>query len=297
MASLGVLPADVEPQGHRAHPADHRADRAADREGRAPTRSTATSTSRSAASRTTASSRARTSTTCRPARASRSTSASATRSTSRSGRRPSRASRPGTARGARAARAGTSSARRWRCEYLGETIDLHGGGKDLDLPAPRERDRPVARPPPASPFARYWMHNGFVNSATRRCRSRSATSSPSATWCAARPRGAAPLPARHALPQPARVRRRAHRRGGARARRRLRSLKEEAERIAARGTPAPGPDGGLFDQVAAQRARFEAAMDDDFNTPQALGVLSTWRACSTPPGSRWRRAPWGRARS
>jgi cysteinyl-tRNA synthetase len=32
-------------------------------------------------------------------------------------------------------------------------------------------------------------------------------------------------------------------------------------------------DGGLSDEVAAQRARFEAAMDDDFNTPQALGVL------------------------
>jgi cysteinyl-tRNA synthetase len=54
---------------------------------------------------------------------------------------------------------------------------------------------------------------------------------------------------------------------------RLRSLKDEAERIASRGTPAPGPDGGLFDEVATQRARFEAAMDDDFNTPQALGVL------------------------
>src|SRR6185503_4396948 len=54
---------------------------------------------------------------------------------------------------------------------------------------------------------------------------------------------------------------------------RLRSLKDEAERIAGRGTPAPGPDGGLFEQVAAHRARFEAAMDDDFNTPQALGAL------------------------
>jgi cysteinyl-tRNA synthetase len=35
----------------------------------------------------------------------------------------------------------------------------------------------------------------------------------------------------------------------------------------------PGPDGGLQDSVAAHRARFESAMDDDFNTAQALGVL------------------------
>jgi cysteinyl-tRNA synthetase len=54
---------------------------------------------------------------------------------------------------------------------------------------------------------------------------------------------------------------------------RLRALVEEADRIAAKGTPVPGPDGGLFDEIAAHRARFEAAMDDDFNTPQALGVL------------------------
>jgi cysteinyl-tRNA synthetase len=54
---------------------------------------------------------------------------------------------------------------------------------------------------------------------------------------------------------------------------RLRALVEEADRIAAKGTPVPGPDGGLFDEIAAHRARFQAAMDDDFNTPQALGVL------------------------
>ena len=59
----------------------------------------------------------------------------------------------------------------------------------------------------------------------------------------------------------------------ARALERLRALKVEADHIASKGTPAPGPDGRLLDEVAAQRVRFEAAMDDDFNTPQALGVL------------------------
>jgi cysteinyl-tRNA synthetase len=59
----------------------------------------------------------------------------------------------------------------------------------------------------------------------------------------------------------------------ARALGRLRSLKDEAQRVAAKGTPGRGPDTRLLDDVAALRARFEAAMDDDFNTPQALGVL------------------------
>jgi cysteinyl-tRNA synthetase len=59
----------------------------------------------------------------------------------------------------------------------------------------------------------------------------------------------------------------------ARALARLRAVVTEAEKLAARGTPPPGPDHGLFDEVARERARFEAAMDDDFNSPQALGVL------------------------
>ena len=47
--------------------------------------------------------------------------------------------------GPRAGRAGTWSARRWPRKYLGAEFDIHGGGLDLRLPAPRERDRPVAR--------------------------------------------------------------------------------------------------------------------------------------------------------
>ena len=36
----------------------------------------------------------------------------------------------------------------------------------------------------------------------------------------------------------------------------------------------PSPDGTLLATVVAQRERFEAAMDDDFNTPQAIGALN-----------------------
>jgi len=61
--------------------------------------------------------------------ASRWTIANATRSTSRSGRRPSRASQPGRARGATAARAGTSSARRWRCSTWAKRSTCTAGAR------------------------------------------------------------------------------------------------------------------------------------------------------------------------
>lgn len=45
---------------------------------------------------------------------------------------------------------------------LGETFDIHGGGKDLVFP---HHENEIAQSEAASgkPFVRYWMHNGFVN--------------------------------------------------------------------------------------------------------------------------------------
>ena len=46
--------------------------------------------------------------------------------------------------------------------FLGETFDIHGGGKDLIFP---HHENEIAQSEAAheKPFARYWMHNGFVN--------------------------------------------------------------------------------------------------------------------------------------
>jgi cysteinyl-tRNA synthetase len=45
--------------------------------------------------------------------------------------------------------------------YLGETIDIHGGGQDLIFPH-HENEIAQSEALSGKPFARYWIHNGFV---------------------------------------------------------------------------------------------------------------------------------------
>ena len=46
--------------------------------------------------------------------------------------------------------------------FLGQTFDIHGGGKDLIFPH-HENEIAQSEAAHGKPFARYWMHNGFVN--------------------------------------------------------------------------------------------------------------------------------------
>lgn len=47
-------------------------------------------------------------------------------------------------------------------KYLGDTFDIHGGGKDLIFP---HHENEIAQSEAATgrPFVKYWLHNGFVN--------------------------------------------------------------------------------------------------------------------------------------
>ncbi|MCY4612316.1 MAG: cysteine--tRNA ligase [Nitrospira sp.] len=45
--------------------------------------------------------------------------------------------------------------------HLGETFDIHGGGKDLTFPH-HENEIAQSRAATGQAFARYWVHNGFV---------------------------------------------------------------------------------------------------------------------------------------
>ena len=157
-------------------------------------------------------------------------------------------------------------------QYLGESFDIHGGGEDLIFP---HHENEIAQSEGATgrPFVRCWAHNGFVNLGAEKM----SKSLGNTLWIRdmVRRHDAEALRLyflgthyRHPLEfADERVVESAKGLG------RLRALVEEAERIGGKGLPQPGPDGGAFDEVAAHRARFEAAMDDDFNTPQALGVL------------------------
>jgi cysteinyl-tRNA synthetase len=46
--------------------------------------------------------------------------------------------------------------------YLGDTLDIHGGGKDLIFPH-HENEIAQAEGATGRPFVRFWLHNGFVN--------------------------------------------------------------------------------------------------------------------------------------
>ncbi|CFX03969.1 Cysteine-tRNA ligase [Syntrophomonas zehnderi OL-4] len=46
-------------------------------------------------------------------------------------------------------------------KYLGETIDIHGGGADLIFPH-HENEIAQAEAYTGQPFVKYWMHNGFI---------------------------------------------------------------------------------------------------------------------------------------
>jgi cysteinyl-tRNA synthetase len=47
-------------------------------------------------------------------------------------------------------------------KYLGETIDIHAGGQDLIFPH-HENEIAQSEGATGKPFARYWLHNGFIN--------------------------------------------------------------------------------------------------------------------------------------
>lgn len=47
-------------------------------------------------------------------------------------------------------------------KYLGETFDIHGGGLDLKFPH-HENEIAQSEGATGKPFAKYWMHNGYIN--------------------------------------------------------------------------------------------------------------------------------------
>jgi cysteinyl-tRNA synthetase len=166
--------------------------------------------------------------------------------------------------------------------YLGETVDLHGGGEDLVFPH-HECEIAQSEAATGKPFARYWLHNGFVNlGSAKMSKSLGNVLSIQALLERHDPEALRLYllqthyrnPVEFAEEGVEGMRRPLERfRELADDLDRFRQMVDEAGRLVP-AEPEPSPDGAFLAAVASHRERFEAAMDDDFNTPQAIGVLN-----------------------
>ena len=156
--------------------------------------------------------------------------------------------------------------------YLGESFDIHGGGEDLIFP---HHENEIAQSEGATgrPFARFWVHNGLANLGSQKMSKSLGNTQTIHDLARRHPPDALRLYLlgthyRHPLDfAEARIE------DAERSLERFDVLFETAGRLAARGAPAPGADGGLLEALAELRTRVETALDDDFNTPRALAAL------------------------
>ena len=147
------------------------------------------------------------------------------------------------------------------CALLGDTFDIHGGGADLTFP---HHENEIAQSEGASgqPLARVWMHNGFVNIDNEKM-SKSLGNfftirdvlkkfdAETVRFFIVRAHYRSPLNYSDVHLDDAR---------GA-----LKRLYTALDAVA--------PAEGAIDWSQPQAARFKAAMDNDFGTPEAVAVL------------------------
>ncbi len=144
-------------------------------------------------------------------------------------------------------------------KYLGETIDIHGGGNDLIFPH-HENEIAQSEGATGKPFAQYWLHNGMVNLAGEKMSKSTGVLVDLAE--AIRRFGGMAVRLLYL---------RAHYRSPLEFREELvadaASAVERLDRFRRRFPP---PDAAA-DPEALER--FRRVMDDDFGTPEAVGLL------------------------
>ena len=158
-------------------------------------------------------------------------------------------------------------------KHLGETFDIHGGGKDLVFPH-HENEIAQSEAATGKPFARYWLHNGFVNINNEKMskslgnfftlRDVLAQVKPEVLrFFLASSHYRSPIDYSDQSLTEAKA-----------GLDRLYRVKEKAEACRAAGAaPSPMPSGEEVAPLLSAPARFGEAMDDDFNTAAALGHL------------------------
>lgn len=162
-------------------------------------------------------------------------------------------------------------------KYLGPGFDFHGGGSDLVFPH-HENEVAQSEAATGTTFVRYWVHNGFINMGGEKMaksvgnvtRVRDLVEQypgPALRYYLLSTHYRSPIDFR-LEDMPAAVR----------GWKRLLNLEENLELMLA-GKETAGPADlspgaqGFLTTLAEHRQAFETAMDDDFNTAQAVGVL------------------------
>ena len=155
--------------------------------------------------------------------------------------------------------------------YLGETFDIHCGGIDLQFP---HHENEIAQSEAASgrPLAHFWMHNEHLTLGGSTKMSKSLGNVTSLRDLIAA--GHEPLAIRFFLMANAHYRRKLvldeealH--SAAEQVRRLREFADRLERL----QPPAVEDGELVVEADRARAAYRAALDDDLNLPQGLGLV------------------------
>jgi cysteinyl-tRNA synthetase len=153
--------------------------------------------------------------------------------------------------------------------YLGESFDIHGGGEDLIFPH-HECEIAQSEGVTGKPFARYWLHNGMVNMGREKM-SKSLGNTLTIRDLVARHDPAALrlflLGTHYRSPLEWAEERVVD---SARALERLWRPVDDAAKLEAASTTT---DLALPAELVGFRRRFVEAMDDDFNTPEALAAL------------------------
>ena len=157
-------------------------------------------------------------------------------------------------------------------KYLGEGFDIHGGGLDLQFP---HHEAEIAQAEGAGHvFARYWLHSNMLTINGEKMSKSKGNFTTLKDFYARHD----PMALRLALVQ-------SHYRSiselsedsitaAETALNRIRETRAELQRRLSGAKP--GVDRLLDERIMAARAAFEAAMDNDFNTPEALAALFTF---------------------
>ena len=154
-------------------------------------------------------------------------------------------------------------------KYLGETMDIHGGGLDLIFPH-HENEIAQSESYTGKPFVRYWVHNGFVMVNKEKMSKSLGNFFTVKEILEKFPPDVLRLfllSTHYRSPIDFSVERLEE---AERSLKRLLNFLDSAEVI--RSLPEEG-EGGDVINVGSYRKEFEEAMDDDFNTARALGVL------------------------